>query len=67
MIATVARIFGLHNLSPQVFQTVFGEVLTLLIALEFNHTLQVVVTRQRGIVQARAIVLMLSPPYCLRQ
>jgi uncharacterized membrane protein (DUF373 family) len=48
---------ALNPLSPQVFQTVFGEILTLLIALEFNHTLQVVVTQGRGIVQAKAIVL----------
>ena len=48
---------ALNPLSPQVFQTVFGEILTLLIALEFNHTLQVVVTQERGIVQAKAIVL----------
>jgi uncharacterized membrane protein (DUF373 family) len=48
---------ALNPLSPQVFQTVFGEILTLLIALEFNHTLQIVVTQERGIVQAKAIVL----------
>ena len=48
---------ALNPLSPQVFQTVFGEIMTLLIALEFNHTLQIVLTHQRGIVQARAIVL----------
>jgi uncharacterized membrane protein (DUF373 family) len=48
---------ALNPLFPQVFQTVFDEILTLLIALEFNHTLQVVVTQERGIVQAKAIVL----------
>jgi uncharacterized membrane protein (DUF373 family) len=48
---------ALNPLSPQVFQTVFGEILTLLIALEFNHTLQIVVSQERGIVQAKAIVL----------
>jgi len=48
---------ALNPLSPQVFQTIFAEILTLLIALEFNHTLQVVVTRERGIVQVKAIVL----------
>jgi len=33
------------------FQTVFAEIMTLLIALEFNHTLQYVVTRQQSIIQ----------------
>jgi hypothetical protein len=32
----------LDPLDPGVFQAVFGEILTLLIALEFNHTLQYV-------------------------
>jgi len=41
----------LDPLQPQVFQTVFGEVLTVLIALEFNHTLQFVVARHQSIIQ----------------
>jgi uncharacterized membrane protein (DUF373 family) len=48
---------ALNPLSPQVFQTVFGEILTLLIALEFNHSLRIVLLHERGIVQAKAIVL----------
>ncbi len=33
-------VFGVLNpLDHEVFQTVFGEIMTLLIALEFNHTL----------------------------
>ena len=36
-------------LNHEVFQAVFGEIMTLLIALEFNHTLQYVVTRQQSI------------------
>jgi uncharacterized membrane protein (DUF373 family) len=40
-----------------VFQSVFGEIMTLLIALEFNHTLQYVVTRQQSIIQASVVVL----------
>ena len=35
----------------------FGEILTLLIALEFNHTLQYVITRETGIVQARIVIV----------
>src|SRR5438477_5134635 len=38
----------LDPLDPGVFQTVFGEILTLLIALEFNHTLQYVVKREQS-------------------
>jgi uncharacterized membrane protein (DUF373 family) len=47
-----------HNpLEHAVFQAVFGDILTLLIALEFNHTLQYVVKRERGIIQAETVVL----------
>ena len=31
--------------------------MTVLIALEFNHTLQYVITRQLGIIQARTVIL----------
>jgi hypothetical protein len=44
-------------LDHEVFQTVFGEITTLLIALEFNHTLQYVVTRQQSIIQASVVLL----------
>jgi uncharacterized membrane protein (DUF373 family) len=36
---------------------VFGEILTLLIALEFNHTLQYVVNRQQSIIQTQVVLL----------
>jgi uncharacterized membrane protein (DUF373 family) len=42
---------------PQVFQSLFGMVLTVLIALEFKHTLLVVRHHRRAIVQVRAVVL----------
>jgi len=38
-------------------QAVFGEVMTLLIALEFNHTLQYVVRREQSIIQTRVVLL----------
>jgi len=38
----------LNPLEHAVFQRVFGEIMTLLIALEFNHTLQYVISRDRG-------------------
>lgn len=41
----------------QVFQGLFGMVLTVLIALEFKHTLLVVRHHRRAIVQVRAVVL----------
>jgi uncharacterized membrane protein (DUF373 family) len=48
---------SLSPLEPGVFQDVFGEILTVLIALEFNHTLQYVITRERGIIQAKIVIL----------
>ena len=51
-------LFGvLDPLDPVIFQTVFGEILTLLIALEFNHTLQYAVAREQGIIQTKVVVL----------
>ena len=35
----------------------FGEILTLLIALEFNHTLQYVVKREQSIIQTKVVLL----------
>ncbi len=49
-----------HLLDPrdsQVFQTVFGMVLTVLIAMEFKHSLLIVLHQQRDIVQIRSVVL----------
>jgi uncharacterized membrane protein (DUF373 family) len=48
---------SLNPLEHPVFQQVFGEIMTLLIALEFNHTLQYGITPQRGIIQARIVIL----------
>ena len=47
----------LDPLDHNVFQTVFGEILTLLIALEFNHTLQYVVTREQSVIQTKVVLL----------
>jgi uncharacterized membrane protein (DUF373 family) len=49
-----------HLLDPrdaQVFQVVFGMVLTVLIAMEFKHSLLIVLHQQRDIVQIRSVVL----------
>ncbi|MGZ5699098.1 MAG: phosphate-starvation-inducible PsiE family protein [Usitatibacter sp.] len=47
----------LDPLDPAVFQAIFGEILTLLIALEFNHSLQLVVTREQSIIQTKVVLL----------
>jgi uncharacterized membrane protein (DUF373 family) len=47
----------LNLADPQVFQSIFGMVLTVLIALEFKHTLLVVKHHRGAIVQVRAVVL----------
>lgn len=47
----------LDPLEPEVFQGVFGEILTLLIALEFNHTLQYSVAREQSIIQTKVVML----------
>jgi uncharacterized membrane protein (DUF373 family) len=48
---------ALNPLEHDVFQKVFGDILTVLIALEFNHTLQVALTRERGLIQAKIVLL----------
>jgi len=48
---------ALDPLNHEVFQAVFGEIMTLLIALEFNHTLQYMVTRQQSIIQSNVVLL----------
>jgi uncharacterized membrane protein (DUF373 family) len=51
----------LYNLADPadqaVFQAVFGMVMTVLIALEFNHTILGVLQRRHGIVQLRTVLL----------
>jgi uncharacterized membrane protein (DUF373 family) len=39
------------------FQAVFGIIMTVLIALEFNHSILSVLERRHGIVQVRTVVL----------
>src|SRR5712671_6365943 len=48
---------ALNPLDHVVFQGVFGSIMTLLIALEFNHTLRYVAPGARGIIQARIVIL----------
>lgn len=55
------RIFGLLNVidpaDQATFQTVFGMIMTVLIALEFKHSVLVILKRHQNIVQARTVVL----------
>ena len=54
------HLFESHLVNPadsQIFQGLFGMVLTVLIALEFKHTLLVVRHHRRAIVQVRSVVL----------
>jgi uncharacterized membrane protein (DUF373 family) len=48
---------ALDPLDHTVFQQVFGAIMTLLITLEFGHTLQYMIARGIGIIQARVVVL----------
>ncbi len=53
-----ALVFGAVNpLEHAAFQSIFGEIMTLLIALEFNHTLRYVVTKHQSIIQTKVVVL----------
>ena len=43
--------------NQQVFQAVFGMIFTVIIALEFKHSLLVVLARQESVVRVRSVVL----------
>ena len=44
-------------LQKDVFTVVFAEVLTVMIALEFNHTIQFVASRSQSIIQTKIVLL----------
>jgi uncharacterized membrane protein (DUF373 family) len=48
---------SLNPLDHAVFQRVFGQIMTLLIALEFNHTLRHAITGDRGIIHTRTVIM----------
>ena len=51
-------VFGLADpLDHTAFQTIFGLILTVLIAVEFNHSLVSVLERRDGVVQVRTVLL----------
>jgi uncharacterized membrane protein (DUF373 family) len=47
----------LDPLDQEVFHRVFGNIMTLIIALEFNHTLRYAVVREQSIVQVKVVLL----------
>jgi uncharacterized membrane protein (DUF373 family) len=60
LIVSVFETLVLKSLNPldhAVFQEVFGEIMTVLIALEFNHTLHYVITGERGIIHTKMVIL----------
>ena len=56
-VVTALLLKAVDPLDHEVFQSVFGEIMTLLIALEFNHTLQYVVTKHQSIIQTKVVLL----------
>ena len=60
LIREVARLVfhdPLQPLSHAMFQRLFGQIMTLLIALEFKHSILKVVARQESIIQVKTILL----------
>jgi uncharacterized membrane protein (DUF373 family) len=49
---------GGNLLEGELFQNAFGSLLTILILLEFNHSIVTALARRSGIIQARIIVLL---------
>ena len=63
LVSLTARIVGLlafglvDPANQEVLQAIFGMIFTVLIALEFNHSILSVLERASGVVQLRAVVL----------
>jgi uncharacterized membrane protein (DUF373 family) len=49
---------GFDPADPAVFQTMFGMIFTVIIALEFKRSLLIVAERQDSVVQVRTVVLL---------
>ncbi len=48
---------GLDFMEKELLQDVFGSILTILILLEFNHSIALGIANKSGIIQARTVVL----------
>ena len=57
LVAGVVLSSGFDPSDYSVFQALFGTILTVIIALEFNRSLLVVAERRHGVVQVRTVVL----------
>ena len=57
LVAGVVLSSGFDPTDYSVFQALFGTILTVIIALEFNRSLLVVAERRHGVVQVRTVVL----------
>lgn len=60
LILTVFDLLVIDAFNPleyQIFQTVFGMIMTLLIAMEFKHSIVKVALRQDNIIQVKTVVL----------
>lgn len=56
-IAVILIVGAFDPLQHSVFEMIFGGIMTVLIAIEFNHTILRAATRQRSIVQVRTVIL----------
>ena len=57
VLAILLQASSVEAAEPAVFQTLFGMIFTVIIALEFRRTLLVLTERQQSIVHVRAVVL----------
>jgi uncharacterized membrane protein (DUF373 family) len=60
LVIAVARDLFIGGLAPvdhAVFQAIFGMIMTVLIAMEFNHTILSILHRKKSIVQLRTVIL----------
>lgn len=57
VVFTLLLIDAFNPLDHAVFQTVFGMIMTLLIAMEFKHSIIKVAMRQESIIQVKTVIL----------
>lgn len=48
---------GFNPVDPEVFQSIFGQMLTVLIALELNHTLHYGAASEQSIIKTKVVLL----------
>lgn len=57
LVFTLLVMDALNSLDHKVFQLVFGATMTLLIAMEFKHSIVKVALRKESIIQVKTIIL----------